>query len=348
VAELAALLRSARAPGIVACAGAGRAVAWEALVALAEHLECPVWQESFGGRAGFPWDHRLFAGHLPGARGRLREALGGCDVVLAVGGPSLRQYAYEPGPLVPEGTRLAAVTDDPDEAHRSIADVVLLASPEAVCRALVGIVPSGIGRPPEPRIPPPPPQPPGSGEALRPAHVLAALAERLPPNAVLVEETPSSRPELNARVPARGPLGFVSAAMGGLGFALPGAIGLRLGLPDRPVVAVVGDGSSLYQIQSLWTAAFYSIGPLFVVLQNGGYAVMDRLAELHGGGTPPWPGVRGVEIAAIARAFGCAAERIETHEELVRALDGTVPSLAARGTPLLLEIVVEPDATFAP
>src|SRR5439155_18916519 len=163
VAELAALLSEARSPGLVACAGAD----WDALLALAEHLDCPVWQESFGGRAGFPWDHRLIAGHLPGGRARLREALAGCDVIVAVGGPSLRQYSYEPGPLVADGTRLAAVTEDPAEAQRSLAELVLLASPAAVCRALVELVPAGLGRPPEPFVAPPPAPPPGSGEPLR-------------------------------------------------------------------------------------------------------------------------------------------------------------------------------------
>jgi hypothetical protein len=88
----------------------------------------------------------------------------------------------------------------------------------------------------------------------------ATLAERLPPDAVLVEEAPSDRPELHARIPARQPLGFLSAAMGGLGFGLPAAIGLRMALPERPVVAVLGDGSSLYAIQGLWSAAHYGIG----------------------------------------------------------------------------------------
>jgi benzoylformate decarboxylase len=345
VAELASLLSSARSPGLVACAGAGRPDDWDALVALAEHLNCPVWQESFGGRAGFPWDHRLFAGHLPGARSRLRETLAGCDVVVAVGGPALRQYSYEPGPLAADGTRLAAVTDDPAEARRSVAELAVLASPGAVCRALVALVPAGIGTPPAPRAAPVPPEP---GEPLRAGHVLAALGARLPADAVVIEETPSSRPELLERLPARQPYGFVSTANGGLGFALPGALGLRLGFPDRPIVAVVGDGSSLYQIQALWSGAFYRIGALFVVLQNGGYAVMDRLAEMHGGGSTPWPAVRGVDIAAISRAFGCAAERIETHRELERALDDAVPVLASREEPLLLEVVIEPDPTFAP
>jgi thiamine pyrophosphate-dependent acetolactate synthase large subunit-like protein len=72
-----------------------------------------------------------------------------------------------------------------------------------------------------------------------------------------------------------------------------------MALPDRPVVAVVGDGSSIYGIQALWSAAHYKVGVLFVILSNGGYAIMDRLAERQGG-VAPWPSFD-VDVAALAR-----------------------------------------------
>jgi benzoylformate decarboxylase len=177
--------------------------------------------------------------------------------------------------------------------------------------------------------------------------VLAALAERLPRNAVVVEEAPVDRPELHERIPAREPLGFLSAAMGGLGFALPGATGVRMAVPHRPVVAVVGDGSSLYGIQALWSAAHYRVGVLFVVLSNGGYAIMDRLAERQGA-AGPWPGFDEVDVAAVARGFGCPARSISVHDELVAALDEVVPTLASREEPLLLDVAIAPTQTFAP
>jgi benzoylformate decarboxylase len=347
--ELAALVEDARAPALVVGAGADSPETWAALVALAERLAAPVWQEAFGARAGFPQDHPLFAGQLPADRPRLRSALDGHDLVLAIGAPVFRQYPFMPGPLVAPGTRVAVVTDDPAEAHRSPADLAVLAPPAAVCAALAARVDDRASeapdRPPGPRRPPL--DPPGPGEALRPGHVFAALAERLPVDTVVVEESPSSRPELEARLPARAPLGFLSAAMGGLGFALPGAIGVRMALPDRPVVALVGDGAALYQVQALWSAARYGAGVLFVVLANGRYAIMDRLAERHGEAAP-WPAFEDIRLAAIAEGLGCPARRIETHAELVAALDEAVPGLAQRETPLVLDVVVEPDPTFAP
>jgi benzoylformate decarboxylase len=238
------------------------------------------------------------------------------------------------------------IGDNAEELHRSPAEVAVLAPPAAVCRGLLARVPARDVPAPEPFTPPRAPEPPPAGEPLLAGHVLAALAERLPRDAVVVEEAPVDRPELHERLLAREPLGFLSAAMGGLGFALGGATGVRMALPERPVVAVVGDGSSVYGIQALWSAAHYRVGVLFVILSNGGYAIMDRLAE-RVEREPPWPSFD-VDVAALARAFGCEARRIETHDELVRALDEIVPTLASRNEPVLIDVVVAPTATFAP
>jgi benzoylformate decarboxylase len=347
VAELVALLAEARSPALVVGAGADDPDTWAALVSLAERLVAPVFQESFGARAGFPQDHRLFAGVLPADRPRLRAKLAPYDAILVVGAPVFRQSPYAPGRFTEPGARIALVTDESDEAHRSPAELVVLAPPGAVCRELAQQLPQRDAEPPEPYRPPPAPAPPGPGGPLRAGHVLAALAERLPREAVVVEECPVDRPELHERLLAREPLGFLSAAMGGLGFALPGATGVRMALPDRPVVAVVGDGSSVYGIQALWSAAHYGVGLLFVILSNGGYAIMDRLAERQGG-EPPWPGFDEVDVAAVARGFGCPARRIATHDELVAALDEVVPTLAGRHEPLLLDIAIAPTEHFAP
>jgi benzoylformate decarboxylase len=346
VAELAELVAGADAPALVVGAGADDPGTWPPLVALAERLGCPVWQESFSARAGFPQDHPLFAGHLPADRTRLRELLAPHDVVLALGSPVFRQYPFIPGPFVNAGTVVAMVSSDPAEVHRSTADVALLAAVGPVCAELARVVPAREGAPPARTSPPPPPAPPSAGEPMRAGHVFAAIAERIPRNAIVIEESPSSRPELLVRLPARESLGSISPAMGGLGFALPAAIGLRMALPGRPVVAIVGDGSSLYSIQSLWSAGQYHAGALFVILSNGGYAIMDRLAE-QSGGAAPWPGFT-VDVAGLARALGCPSHTVREHAELLEVLDEVLPGLADRSEPLLLEGVVAPDLTFTP
>jgi benzoylformate decarboxylase len=342
---LATILDGARHPAIVAGAGADGSEGWSALIALAERLSCPVFQEPFGAQAGFPQDHPLFAGHLPSRRARLREILKPHDAVLIVGTGAIRQYPYDPGPLVEPATRLILITQDPDEAHRSPVELAVLGQPAALCAALAEAVDARTNAV-RGYTPPPAPAPPGPGEPLRAGHVLAALAERLPRDAMLLEETPSSRPELHARIPATAPLGFISA-MGMLGFALPAAIGVRMARPDRPVLTVVGDGSSLYQIQALWSAAAYGAGVLFIVLRNGGYAIMNRLAE-RAGSDGPWPALDDIDVAAMARAQGCEARRIETHADLTGSLDEVLSTLRDRTTPLLLEVVVAQDETFDP
>ncbi|MFG2077338.1 thiamine pyrophosphate-dependent enzyme [Nonomuraea maritima] len=345
LAPLVELLAGARSPALVAGAGS----AWDALVPLAERLGCPVFQEPFGARAGFPQDHSQYAGVLPADRPGLREALAGHDVVLAVGAPVFRQYPYTPGPLVAAGTVVALVTDDPAEAHRSPADLAYLASPADVCDRLTALLPvreEGHGHEDgsaqsggEAQVA----QAPAGGGPLRTVQVLRELAARLPRDAALIEEAPSARSDLHRLVPARTPLGFLSAAMGGLGFALPAAVGLRMALPGRPVIAVVGDGSALYGLHALWSAAHYRVGALFVVLSNGRYAIMDRLAEQRDHGKAPWPPFTEVNMGALARSLGCPARHVGTYGELTAALDEIMPTLTSRDEPLLLDVSVTVD-----
>jgi benzoylformate decarboxylase len=344
VEELAALLQDGESPALVVGAAADDAETWSALEQLAERLVAPVFQESFGARAGFRQDHPLFAGFLPADRPRLREKLAPHDCILVVGAPVFRQSPYAPGRFTNERTRVCVINEHADEIHRSPADLAVLGPLAPTCRALAVRLPQRDAARPEQFTSPPAPEP---CDPMLAGHVLAALAERLPRSAVVVEEAPVDRPELHERLPAREPLGFLSAAMGGLGFALGGAVGVRMAQPRRPVVALVGDGSSLYGIQALWSAAHYGVGVLFVILSNGGYAIMDRLAE-RVGGAAPWPGFGDVDIAGLARAFGCEARKIERHDDLLAALDKTVPGLGERAQPLLLDVAIAPSATFAP
>ena len=334
------LLESAESPVLIVGAGADEPQAWAELVTLARGLGAPVWQEAFGARAGFPQDHPQFAGHLPSNRSGLRSVLAAHDVALVVGTGAFRQYAYEPGPLVSDGLTVAVISDNPDELHHSHADVAVLADVAAACAAIAAqLRPRPFTAAPRPA---PEVEPPRADDRLLATHVFAALSQRLPRDTVLVEETPSTRRDLHSWLPARAPRGFVSAAMGGLGFALPAAAGLRLGDPSRPVVAVLGDGSSLYAVQGLWSAARYACGVLYIVLNNGRYAIMDRLAS-DAGGKPPWPAFGEIDITELARSLNCPARRITSHTELISTFDDVLPALSTRTEPLLLDISVAGD-----
>lgn len=331
---------AARRPALVVGSLADDPETWSAVAELADTLGCPVWQEAYAYRMGFDQTSPRFAGHLPPGRAALRAALAEHDLVLVLGAAAFRQYLYEPGPFVEEGTSVVVVTEDPDEAVRSAADLAVLAPMGATARELVARLPrraqdeAELAGAPRTDIDTRP-----AAGPIEPAQVFDALARRLPAESTLFEESPSTRRVLLDRMPVRAPLGFLTAAMGGLGFTIAGATGVKMARPDRPVVAVLGDGASLYNIQTLWTAQKYGAGVLFVVMSNGGYAVMDRLAH-NAGGKPPWPGFGEISVSKLAEGFGCPARRIEDLAELIAVLDEVVPTLAQRSQPLVLDVAV--------
>jgi benzoylformate decarboxylase len=231
------------------------------------------------------------------------------------------------------------LTDDPAEAAFSAAQLAVVGPVRATVTALAQVAAPHRSTATEANTRPARPAPLKADDPLTPAHVFSELYARLPEVSTLIEESPSTRRLLMDHVPARRPLGFLTPAQGGLGFALAAATGLKIGQPERPVVAVVGDGASLYNIQTVWSAAHYDVGALFVIMSNGGYAVMDRLA-VNAGGKAPWPGFQEVSVSTIATGFGCPTRRITSYAELVEVLDEVVPHLGSRREPLLLDVAV--------
>lgn len=336
---LAAIVDGAKNPVIVTGSGIDSEAGWTAIAGLAEQLDCAVWQEAQGSRAAFDQTSPRFAGHLPPARDGLRKVLTAHDVVVVIGGPAFKQYLYADGAFVDPGTTVVVVTDDADEARMSAADTAVLCDVAPTIAALAASVRRRDRREWQPRAKTAVPPIPTGDEPISPLHVFAAIAERLPAESTLIEECPSTRRQLIDLIPTRAPFGFTTPAMGGLGFALPAATGIKIAKPNRPVVAIVGDGSSLYNVQALWSAARYQAGVLFIVMSNGGYAVMDRLADLAGG-KAPWPGFAEVSVSTIATGLGCPTQRIETYDDLIATLERVIPTLGERREPLLLDIAV--------
>src|SRR5690606_13221945 len=123
---------------------------------------------------------------------------------------------------------------------------------------------------------------------------------------------------LNAFFPYRDKDGYFGNVSGGIGWALPAAIGVSLGLPNRRVVAVIGDGSSMYSSQAHWTAAHFKLPITYVIADNGGYRIIkERLRAFHGSThfigmdfkDPP------IDFVGVAQSFGMPAHRVETPDE---------------------------------
>lgn len=327
-------LRSARSPAIVAGAGVDRAGAFHETVELAERLGATVWSAPISGRAGFPQDHALYRGQLAPAQARLAKQLSGHDVVLVLGAPVFLYYPYVPGPTLEEGTRLFHVTDDPQEAARATLGTSLVGNVEEAVRHLLARLPEGGA----PLAAKDPPETPEKGEPMSVAYAMHALGEALPPEAVIVDESISSNPQLKRYVTAKSPGGYYTSAAGGLGFAMPAAVGLKLASPERPVVCAIGDGSSMYSVQALWTAARYGVPVLFYVIDNSGYSILKGFRDALGASGIPGLDLPGVDVVKVAEGLGCAGEQVSDADELPAAIRRALGA----GEPYLLNVAVDP------
>ncbi len=334
LAALARALDVARKPVIVAGAAVDQDGAWAALVALAEKLEAPVWDSPMSSRASFPEDHRLFAGFLPPLRQPLADALAGHDLVLVLGAPVFTYHVHSGGHYLPEGAQLWQLTADPEYAARapvgnSILCTMKLAIAQLTARLATRPRARAQGRTPAPA---PAPSTPPSAE-----YVYHLIRRLMPPGAVIVEEAPSHRNALREHLAITESGGFYCGASGGLGWALPAAIGVALAEPARKVICVVGDGSSLYSIQALWTALREKVPVAFVVLNNAGYGALRAFGGMLGIAGAPGHDVPGVDFVSIAQGFGCRARRVGSAREIEPALNEAI----AADEPRLVEVALE-------
>ena len=339
--DAAALLSAARNPALVFGAGVDRSGGWNGAVTLAEKLRAPVYSPPATERAGFPEDHPQFMGALPFAIGPLSEKLKGHDVVLVVGAPVFRYYPYVPGDYLPAGTHLVHITSDAGEAARAPVGDAILGDPALACSLLAEAVAVSSRALPTPRPKLPDPE---ATIPMTPDFLFHALSQAMPEGAVLVQESPSNMKPLHARLPATRPASYFSMASGGLGFGLPASVGIALAERhtgrNRPVIAVIGDGSFQYSVQALYTAARHKLPVLVVVPDNCEYGILKSFAAL--GKTPNVPGLDlpGLDLIAIAQGYGCAARRVERPEEVG---DAAREALAS-GLPTVLQVPITPEA----
>jgi len=315
--RLADALNSSRHPALVVGAAVDQDGAWPLAIQLAERLNAAVWESPMSARRSFPEDHRLFAGFLPPLRRPLADRLTGHDVVLVIGAPVFTYHVHTGGSFLPPGTQLFHLTDDPEQAARAPVGTSLLCTIQLGMEQLLGQI-SQVNRiAPKPRQlrPTPSASDPISGE-----FAMHTIATTRPRDSVIVEEAPSHRNALHDHFPIHTSGSFYACASGGLGWALPAAVGVALADPSRKVIAVLGDGSSLYTIQGLWSAAQLKLPITFVILNNAGYAAVKSLGERMGIARMPGSDVPGVDFVDVARGFGCRTSRVERAVDLAQTL----------------------------
>jgi benzoylformate decarboxylase len=335
-------LRHASSPVLIYGAAIARGEGWSEATALAEALNAPVWAAPASERTPFPEDHPLYRGELPFAVGPLSHKLEGHDLALVVGAPVFRYYPYIPGPYVPAGMRLLHISDDPAETGRAPIGDSLLGDAVLSLAALTDLLagrPRSNGKAPA-RVAPAASQTNGAGDGLSPADVFAVLNEVRPAHAVLVEEAPSNHAELHAAWPITEPDTFYTFASGGLGWDLPASVGIALAEREtgrnRPVIAVIGDGSFQYSVQSIWSAAQLRLPILIVVMRNRQYTILKSFAELEQ--TPGVPGLDlpGMDFVSIAHGYGCDASLIDD----LGALKQAAANAWTKDVPTVLEVSV--------
>jgi benzoylformate decarboxylase len=335
--SLAQRLNAASSPVLVAGPDIDASGAWDVGVALAERQKLPVFASpaTGGGRLGFPEGHPLFQGVLPPAIGPVTETLKGRDLILVVGSSVFPYYPYIPGPLLPEGGSLVAVTSDPDEAARAPMGDVILADPGLALRALLDQV--GEANRPEPD---PLPEPTGGDETdpLSSTMVHNTLAQVFPDDGIVVLESPSSTLSLRNQLRISKPGSYYFGAGGGLGFGLAAALGVQLAQPDRPVVCVLGEGSAQYAITGFWTAAAYDLPVTFLVLRNEEYSILKWFADIEEVQGAPGLDLPALEVAQVAQAYGVSSKQVSGRDELHAALEGAIGS----SQPELVEVPVAP------
>jgi len=362
VAEAAAVLAQAKRPLIIAGDAVSHSRAHAELVELAETLGAPVYAETVPSTASFPASHPLFRGAMTRMQEPIRKILEQYDVLFSVGGDLFTLSL--PSAIDPMPVELALVHLDNDawELGKNYPPkVAILGDPKAtlpeITKALRERMTAGERAAARERLEAAKAATLAEREALiakardrandtplQAMSLLAAIGEMLPSDAVVIDETVSSGTGLRSFLRSDDPQSFYGLRGGGIGWGLPAALGVKLALPERPVVALVGDGSAMYTCQALWTAAHDKIAVVFVILNNTSYRILKQRLRAQRGAAAQVDRYVGMELVdppidyvGLARSLGIAAERATT----VHAATVLVARGLKSGAPLLIEVPID-------
>jgi benzoylformate decarboxylase len=355
LAELARRLLAAKHPVIVAGQELATHDAFAEAAELADLLGAGVFQQSVPYAAQFPSAHRAYLGALTRVQKAVRAALEPFDLLLCLGADLLRMSVYSPLDPVPESLPVVHVSERDWELGKNHAtELAICANVKETLRALLPLVRAARDAPAaERRLAALAPRnwsaqrdqarfaamEVAEDKPIDPRYLMLRIAESRPRDAVVVEEALTSSLTLPAVLEHRDPQGYYGLASGGLGFALPGAVGVSLALPGRPVCAVVGDGSAMYGIQALWTAAHLQLPITYVITHNRGYRILkERLVSMRKTDRFVGMDIRDpvIDYCALAGSMGIPARRVAEPAEVAPALREGLAS----GGPRLIEVMV--------
>ena len=364
VAAACQLLSAAREPLIVVGDEVGRAGASAQLVALAERLGAAVWFEGIRGHVSFPAAHPHARAGVPFDAAAIRKTLGSADCVLMVGGAFFEEVWYSEGLPFPDGARVIQVeTSARPAGYNHGVDVALVGAMGRTLSALDDALAGAMDDQ-------------GKADAatrcaalaeqkaretasyqsrlekawarlpISMPRVMAELRRATPANALVVEESITASVDFAAAFQLEANEGYLGARGGGIGQGLAGALGASVGHPGRPVLCVSGDGSAMYSIQALWTAAHHRLPIVFAILANREYRVLKHNLDIYrqrfdAATDKPYPhmdlGGPALGFVELAAGMGVPGVRVDKPDDLA----GALAAAFAAGGPRIVEIAIE-------
>ena len=331
---LAAALAASKCPALVVGPAVDRAQAVDLMVRLAEKAKAAVWVSPFSARCSFPERHPQFAGFLHASPAQLSEALRGHDLVVVIGAPVFTFHVEGHASIFDGATSIFQITDDPTAAAVTPQGASIIATMKPALTMLIDLLPESRRAMPAGRALSAAPR---AADPIPVDFLLHTLSQAMPDDAALVEEAPSHRPAMQNFMPMRGEDSFYTMASGGLGYSLPASVGIALGRPNIRTVCLVGDGSAMYSIQALWTAAQRKLPLTVVVINNAGYGAMRSFSQVMQVRNVPGLDLPGIDFVLLAQGLGCDAVRVTRSSELAPALKR---GLAHHGVSLI-EVIVD-------
>jgi benzoylformate decarboxylase len=361
IAAAAKVLAAAKRPVIMAGDAVAQSRALAELVALAELIGAPVYAELIANTASFPSSHPLFRGAMGRSQTAMRKIFDQHDVLFSVGADLFALSLPSDVAPVSSDLKIIHLDIDPWELGKNFpAEVAILGDPKGtlpeLTEAIRTTMPGAAQNAAKERLK-------SASEATRaeleklkarakslaaetpiqPLALIHAISEILPKDTVVIDETVSSSGGLRQLVKSDDPQSFFGLRGGGIGWGLPASIGVKIALPDRPVICLSGDGSAMYTIQSLWTAARYKVGVVFVIFNNTSYRILKQRVFAQRGYAAQLDKYVGMELnnpeidyVGLARSLGVPAENATSLHD---ATDLIAKGLAGN-SPMLINVAI--------
>jgi len=361
--EAARRLARAERPLLVAGDAVAHSEAIPELIELAELLGAPVVTEGVASTCSFPFTHPLYTGSFPRVAPPIRAFLMRYDLLCSIGGDLFTLSLPSDVEPMPDGLDVIHIDTDPWEIGKNYAAAVgIQGDPKATLPELSEAVrrhTSKTGHPQaarrreavaaafarersemEQKA-----QDAANQSPMGPLALVHAIAQATPAGATIVEETISSSAGVRHFFKCEDSKSFFGIRGGGIGWGLPAALGVKLALPKRPVIAMIGDGSAMYTCQALWTAAHESLAVVYVIFNNASYRILKQRTLALKGFSAEDDKYVGMDIdkplvnyVELARSLGVPGQRVEKATEVGPAIGRALAS----GGPYLIDVRIDP------